>query len=271
MSNAMTMFREEMSHKMIPQFARVLPTHLPAERLARTIEGAISADPKLLEVNRNSLWKACMSAAVFGLEVDGRQSCIVRFGKSAQWIPMVSGLISLAYNSGFLLEGHVVREKDTFDYSHGLENKLIHKPAMRQGRGNENPIIAAYALARPLAGGPALFEVMEMEDIIAIRDRSSGYKAAKKWGKATPWETDFAQMARKTPVRQLANHLPWQVQKAVELETRHDSGQATWAEKPEDQDTIIIEGEIIEPEEESDAVKEARANAEKEGGKVHDV
>lgn len=270
MGNAMTMFRSEMNTKMLPQFARVLPAHLPAERLARTIEGAVSADPKLLEVNRNSLWKSCMSAAVFGLEVDGRQSCIVRFGKSAQWIPMVSGLISLAYNSGFLVEGHIVREKDAFDYAHGLENYLKHKPAMRQGRGQDNPIVAAYAVARPLKGGPAMFEVMELEDVLAIRDRSSGYKYAKKYGKLTPWETDFAQMARKTPIRQLANHLPWQVQKAIELETKHDMGKNTWADKDEG-GSIIIEGEVLEPETESSAVKEAKENALSEGGQVHDT
>lgn len=270
MSNAMVVFRQEMSQKMVPQFARVLPAHLPAERLARTIEGAVSADPKLLTVNRTSLWKSCMSAAVFGLEVDGRQSCIVRFKNSAQWIPMVSGLITLAYNSGFLLEGHIVREKDQFDYSHGLENMLIHKPTMRAGRGTDNPIIAAYALARPLVGGPAMFEVMELEDVLAIRDRSSGYKASKQYGFSSPWDTDFAPMARKTPIRQLANHLPWQVQKAVELEQRHDAGQNTWAEKPEGQDTIIIDGDVLEPEPEGDAAAEARANAAEEGGRVHE-
>ena len=77
-------------------------------------------------------------------------------------------------------------------------------------------------------------------------------------------------MARKTPIRQLANHLPWQVQKAIELETKHEAGATTWADK-DDEGAVVIEGEILEPETESDAGKEAKENAASEGGKVQGV
>ena len=83
---------------------------------------------------------------------------------------------------------------------------------------------------------------MELVDIIAIRDRSAGFKS----GKQSPWSTDFPAMARKTVVRSLANHLPWQVQKAAELEGRHDRGEATWATKANGDDAITIDGQATE-------------------------
>ena len=52
-------------------------------------------------------------------------------------------------------------------------------------------------------------------------------------------------MARKSAVRARANHLPWQVQKAEELEGRSDRGEVTWAEKNPDDGSVTIEGEII--------------------------
>jgi recombinational DNA repair protein RecT len=184
-----------------------------------------------------------MSAAVFGTEVDGRQSVILKFGKKAQWIPMVSGLITLAHNAGFMIDAHVVRQKDSIHVSLGDGATINHDPAMGQGRGNDNPVTAAYAMAWPIGHkADRIFEYLELPDIIARRDRSSSYRSSPN---TSPWTNDFPAMARKSAVRALANHLPWQVQKADVLEGRHDRGENTWAEKVPD-GSVNIEGEILD-------------------------
>lgn len=239
MANAMEIFRKELVSGAA-SLTDVLPLHLPAERLTRTIVGAVKADLKLLECERSSLWKAIMTAAVFGLEVDGRQSAIIRFGKKAQLIPMVSGLITLADNAGFVIDAQVVRQKDEFGFTLGADPTLTHIPAMGAGRGNDNPVTAAYAISWPKGHREdRVFDVLELPDIIARRDRSSSYR---KFPSSSPWTNDFPAMARKSAVRARANHLPWQVQKAEELEGRHDRGENTWAEKMPD-GAVNIDGE----------------------------
>ena len=260
MTNAMTIFRQEL-RRMQPEFGHVLPAHLSPERLTRTIESAVMADPKLLECDRASVWRACMSAAVFGLEVDGRQSCIVRYKSKAQLIPMVGGLVTLAFHSGFQVQGEIVRIKDQFEYEKGLAPKLIHKPARTDERGKDNPIVAAYATAR----GPhvlPMFEVYEMPEIIDVRNRSSGYQYAVKNGSPTPWVTDFPAMCRKTPIRGLCNHLPWQVQKPVELEGIFDRDGVVVNAVKDDAGTVTLAKDEYEVEPgDSAAVAEAKANA----------
>ena len=254
--SAMTVFRAELG-RMEPQFARVLPAHLSADRLTRTIESAVVNDPKLLETDRASLWRAAMSAATFGLEVDGRQSAITRYGKKSQWIAMVSGLVTLAHNGGYQIRGQVIRTLDEFEATE--EPPSIRHQRPRPGtasaalRGDDNAIVGAYAVARSLThpDAPPMIEVMDLVDIVRIRDNSSGYKAFKAGKiKDTPWNSDFAAMVRKTPIRSLANHLPWQIQKAVELETRHErDGVETFA-VPNDDGTITIDAddvEVLEP------------------------
>ena len=253
MANAMQLFRKELESNA-SALAEVLPAHLTPERLNRTIISTIKADPKLLECDRSSLFKSVMTAAVFGLEVDGRQSAIIRYGRKAQLLPMVSGLITLAHNAGFIIDAQVVRQKDEFDYRLGLDPMLHHQPALSGGRGNDNPVIAAYAISWPIGNRPdRVFDVLSLEDIIARRDKSSGWKAFQNNRiKETPWASDFAAMARKSAVRARANHLPWQVQKAEELEGRHDRGEYTHAEKMADGSVNIegepMNGEILEPE-----------------------
>lgn len=242
MANAMGIFRKELDAGAA-SLTEVLPLHLPVERLNRTIIGAVKADLKLLECERSSLLKAIMTAAVFGLEVDGRQSAIIRYGKKAQLIPMVSGLITLAHNAGFVIDAQVVRQKDMFDYSLGADPVLTHTPAMGAGRGNDNPVTAAYAISWPKGHREdRVFDVLELPDIIARRDQSSLYKSSPN---ISPWTNDFPAMARKSAVRARANHLPWQVQKAEELEGRHDRGENTWAEKVPD-GSVNIEGEVLD-------------------------
>lgn len=256
----MTIFRKELT-KMEPEFSRVLPAHLPTARLTRTIESAVMADNGLLQADRASVWRACMTAATFGLEVDGRQSCIVRFKNKAQLIPMVSGLVTLAFQAGFQVQGEVVRKKDRFEYAKGLTPTLVHIPARTHERGEDNPIVAAYATAR----GPSIlgmFEVYELPEIIAVRDRSSGYNYAMKKGYATPWTTDFPAMCRKTPIRGLCNHLPWQVQKTVELEGRFDREGVIVNAVKDDAGIVTLEAdEFEETDDDSPAVAEAKKNA----------
>ncbi len=248
MTQALTIFRKELE-KNSTDLADVLPTHLPVERLNRTVISCIKDNINLLNCDRNSLWKAVMTAAVFGLEVDSRQSVIIPYKNKAQLVVMVSGLISLAYNAGFMIDAQVVRQGDEFSYELGLDPWIKHRPVSGLGRGNDNPVTHSYAVSWPIGHrADRVFDVLDLPDIIARRDISAAWKSK---GMASLWGTDFPAMARKSAVKARANHLPWRVQRAVELEGRADRGENTWAEKMPD-GSINIEGEAVDKKEGSD-------------------
>jgi len=228
-SSAVAMFREVELPKMLPQFEAARPLGLPTEwitRFERCLMTTISNNPRLLDANRASLWNACMSAAVFGLEPDPalRQVALVPFKGHVQCIPMYPGYVKLAANAGWLIEAHSVRQADDFEYEFGTDQFLKHRPRMGAGTGTDNPVIGAYAFARRIdnPNGSKAIEVLSLEQIIEIRNKSAGYKYAASKGGDSPWITDFPAMARKSPIRSLAMHLPLEVQKMATLDLEQE-------------------------------------------------
>ena len=85
-----------------------------------------------------------------------------------------------------------------------------------------------YAVAK-LRDGSVSFVVMPTWEVNAIRDDSSGYKAAKEFGSESPWDTDYDRMGCKTAIRRLSKYLPASVEdnrlhRAVALDERADRG-----------------------------------------------
>lgn len=228
MTTNLPAFRQQMD-KMAVEFGRVLPPHLTSDRLYRTTLNAVQQAQKangknaLLEADRTSLLSAVMTSAVLGLEPDGvtGQGYLVPFKGKVQFIPGYKGLITLAFNSGFALEGHLVHENDMFSQQKGTDPKINHAPpSLGQDRGG---IIGAYATARS-NNVPAVSVVMDINDILKVRDRSAGYQSSKKFNYKSTWDTEFEGMARKTPIRRLGGNLPLNVQRAIALEQSFDEG-----------------------------------------------
>lgn len=215
--------------KMKPQFAMALPKHLTPDRLLRVAMTSIQNTPKLLECDRTSLFAAIMMCAQLGLEPDGvlGQAYLVPFAGKVQFIPGYKGLISLARNTGEVvsIQAHEVRERDEFDYAFGLNEVLTHKPA----RGQRGEITYFYAIAKFKDGGYH-WDVMSVEEVLAIRDKSSGWKSAvanaEKYKKpnTSPWQEHFAEMGKKTAIRRIAKYLPMSVQRAVAVEDNFEAG-----------------------------------------------
>jgi recombination protein RecT len=188
---------------MLGQFASVLPKHIPVERFGRTVLTAVQTNPDLLNVERRSLWNACMKAAQDGLLPDGRLGALVvykdkRRGPIAQWLPMIAGIRQKVRNSGEIAtwEVHTVHERDLFDYELGDEPRIVHRPV----RGNRGPIIAAYSVC-VLKSGERSREVMWVDEINEIRQRSRA-------GDSGPWMSDFGEMCKKTVAKRHAKVLP---------------------------------------------------------------
>jgi recombination protein RecT len=198
---AVAAFRLQLD-KQMPQFAAVLPKHIPPERFGRVLLTAVQTNPDLFNVEPRSLWNAAMRAAQDGLMPDGRLGALVVYkdkkrGPIAQWLPMISGIRQKVRNSGEVAtwEVHNVHEKDLFDYELGDAPRIVHRPV----RGDRGKIIASYSVA-VLRTGERSRELMWIDEIEDVR-KSSRYPDG-------PWVTWYGEMCKKTVARRHAKVLP---------------------------------------------------------------
>lgn len=193
------------------QFKAALPAHIPVERFMRVVLTAVQRNHELLDCDRRSLFNAAMIAAQDGLLPDGREGAMVvrksKTGKTANWQPMIAGLRKKARNSGEIStwDAHLVRAGDHFQFQLGDAPQVNHTYDLSKPRGD---VIGAYSVA-VMKDGSKSYEVMSIDEIRAIRDRSDAWKAFKAgYIKSTPWSTDEGEMARKTVARRHSKVLP---------------------------------------------------------------
>lgn len=195
--------------RMQSEFAKALPGHITADRFVRTAQTAIALTRNIDKVrNPQSLLASCTKAAADGLILDGREAAlVVDYNGDVQYRPMMRGLLKLAYNSGMMksISVQIVCENDEFEYVLGDDERITHKIDFKRPRGEP---YAVYAVAH-MNDGAVMREVMTVEQINKIRDRSDAYRAFKAGKiKSTPWSTDWEEMARKTVFRRLSKYLP---------------------------------------------------------------
>jgi recombination protein RecT len=212
-----------------------LPKHVDADRLLKVAMGALRKVPQLRECRLESLFDKIMGLASLGLEPNSPlgHAYLVPFNNKRQGtvecevIIGYKGFIDLAARAGTMLRSHVVYENDTWEFSLGLHETLVHIPA----RGNRGEMIAAYAIATGPTGLKT-FEWMWRDDIEKIRDKSLGSKP--DWVKKnSPWTTDFDAMARKSPIRRLSNQIQLSIEQrnAIELDQAEERQEleGSWA------------------------------------------
>ena len=247
----MDRFKQELAIRG-PMLKDLLPAHVKVEKFNAIVIAAVGANPELLECDRGSLLKACVQAAELGLSLNPTMAegdiLKVWNGKTkkndAQFRPRYMGLMKLARQSGEVLsiESRIVREGDMFDWEYGIEKKLRHKPS---GKGE---LTHAYCIWK-LKDGTVEFEVMDREQVMKIRNRSSA--KTKDGDVFGPWKTDEEEMWRKTVVRRASKYMPRSCEafeKAVAYDNLVEGGH----------DVDIQDGEVIDitsdaPEETYDA------------------
>lgn len=225
----------ELINRQRGEIARALPAHLNADRLARIATTVIRTTPKLMECTAESLLGALMLSAQTGLEPGPLgHAYFVPYGNECQWILGYRGLIELARRSGKLdtIEARVVHERDEFDFAYGLEETLVHRPAMD---GDPGPVVAAWGMAKFKDGGH-YFVVLSRADIDEHRKRSQTGRNNRG-----PWASDFDAMARKTVIRVMAPYLPLSAEQASALTYDETVNTAVQVDVSEPADTAWID------------------------------
>jgi recombination protein RecT len=220
----MDRFKQELAMRE-SHLRSLLPQSMTVDKFQGVVVAAVADNMDLLECDRGSLLKACLSAAELGLslnksmgEADILKVWDGRLKKNvAQFRPRYKGLMKLAMQSGEVLkiESRLVHANDVFEVEEGLDSRIIHK----HGLSNRGEMVGAYCVWK-LKNGETQFEVMNKEQILSIRERSS---AKTKDGTVVgPWKTDEAEMWRKTVVRRASKYMPLstEAQRAVAVDNQ---------------------------------------------------
>lgn len=234
--------------KMQPQLEMALPKHLDAKRMLRIAMTEVQRTPKLLDCEPRSLLGAVLTSAQLGLEpgVQGH-SYLVPFGRTVTLIVGYRGLLDLCRRSGQVgpVTAEVVRVGDIFEYEGGSSPSIKHIPGyLRQPPVERGDRVCVFACATLKDGGVQI-EVMSIQEVEAIRERSRAAKSG-------PWVTDWEEMAKKTVFRRLSKWLP----SSIELQRAVSLDEMAEREIPQQLDAELPEIEDVQPEPGSDIGEE---------------
>lgn len=175
----------------------------------------ISRNKQLQKATTESKLEAVMNVAQCGLSLNPvlKQAYLVPRSENVggQWVvkahlePSYQGLCKLVTDTGSAKQiySHIVYDEDLFECSLGTNPSVDHKPKFKS-----KDILLVYMVA-VLADGSNHVEVMTLEEIHEIRERSESYKAFKADKiKSCIWESDFGEMSRKTVIRRGVKYLP---------------------------------------------------------------
>jgi recombination protein RecT len=163
---------------------------------------------KIAVSNRQSVINAVTNVAAIGISLNPakKQAYLVpRDGKICLDISYI-GLMDLAMDTGSLrwAQAALVHANDSFVLN-GFDQPPAHNfNPFAKDRGD---VVGVYVVVKT-AHGEYLTTTMSVDEINAIRDRSSAWKAWVANKKSCPWVTDWGEMAKKTCVKRAYKFWP---------------------------------------------------------------
>jgi len=233
--------------------AQAAARHVSADRLARVVLNCVARTPALRNCTMLSIYRAAMMAAELGLDPGSAlgECYLMPYKDQCQLLVGFRGLITLARRSGEVetVQAWAVYEDDEFHVHLGTRPEIVHNPRF-DGDRDPSRITHVYAVAKLRNTETPMFDVMTRAEVELVRKRSRA-------GASGPWETDWAEMARKTVVRRLAKYLPMSVEMAKAVALESADGEA-YTPSMTDVEVDPETGEVIEAEPEANGKEAAR-------------
>ena len=204
----------DMIKALAPEIKRALPATISPERFTRLALSALNSSPQLRDCSPMSFITALLTAAALGLEVNsplGEAYLIPYKNKNQLMCTCVlgyKGLIALAFRNGQMqmIQAHVVRERDLFDFEYGLNPRLVHRPA-KGSLEERGEVIYVYAMYKLINGGYN-FEVVNKAEI----DHHAAKYSKAFSSQYSPWSIVWDDMAKKTCIKQVLKYAPISVE-----------------------------------------------------------
>lgn len=230
-----------------PSMSAVAASIVTPERLIKIVLGVAQRTPLLLECTAASIVRSVMQGAELGcipgsaLQLAHLMPFKQKDGSyEAQLVLSAQGLADLMYRSGLVswVTAEPVYKGDKFEYELGIEPKLKHTPCDESVDSAD--ITHVYMVAR-MKDGSTVFRVMGRKAVDRIMQRSPSVKG----GGFSPWTSDYAEMAKKTVLKNGSKYMPKSIEvaRAVALDNAQETGDWSGVEF-ELPDSNIIEGEV---------------------------
>lgn len=198
MSNLQALQTQIMSQSAQKQFSMALPSHIKPAQFQRVAWTAIQNVYQIDQCSPKSVMNALIKSAQDGLLPDGSEAAIVKYKTSAQYMPMVRGVIKKMLNSGMIsdVNAHIIYQNDDFDAKmiNGIWD-IRHTPKLFGERGD---VIGCYAVAL-YKDGAIHVEVMTKADIDKRKAKAKSQNVWNEW---------YEEMAKKTVIHALAKRVP---------------------------------------------------------------
>lgn len=151
--------------------------------------------------DQDSFKRAIINVAAIGLSLSpvSKLAYLVPRGKKICLDISCRGYIQLAVDIGSVkwVKSELVKELDVFEYQ-GMGKEPLHRFNPFKERG---PTLGAYCVAKT-HDEEFIVEMMSIEEIYSIRDRSEAWKSYEKdKSKRNPWVTDESEMIKKTVIK----------------------------------------------------------------------
>ena len=213
------------------------------EAIARGAMTVINGSEALQRCTKFSIITAIVEAAQAGLSLDLNlgQAYMVPFGNQAKLIYGYRGMTELARRSGLVdnIIGELRYSKDKWKIRLGSNRSLEHEPAdLPVSKRGE--VLGVYATA-DFVSGYRDFEYMDIEQVDKIEA-----SVRKRNGKGGVWETNQADMRRKSAVRKLCKRMP---QSPAFMPLVRAAIQDEYREAGADKRTILDQPEFLEVKE----------------------
>lgn len=195
--------KEKFRAQLMERLPDLLPAHTTPERFMAVTLQAIAKNPDLYDCEPTSILMSALEVAQVGLEptgsIGGASLVPIREKNGllkAQVIFDYRGLQHLIrQGGGGEVKAVVVYKQDEFAVYEGTNPRIEHIPSYESFDPEDITFVYAYPIRTPTK-----FEVMSKAQIDAIR-------ALSRLRNGVPWTQHYAQMARKTVIRRLANYL----------------------------------------------------------------
>lgn len=220
---ALDHFKADLNHSSKHFAAALKADKEEMVRFMAEVFQAVRANPKLLEVNRNTLLLAIGEAAALGLSVNPNlgECYIIPRNRSykgangweksyeANFQIGYKGLVKLAYRSNLIdrMYADVVYRGEHYVRRGGTDPMIDHIPDDTDGKrtGDADDIVAAYAVVWLKGSSAPLFRAVSRSELERTA-RSSGDPRDDK--PSDVWQKHAEAMARKTALIRISSMLP---------------------------------------------------------------
>lgn len=208
--------------------------------------------------NRQSVINAVTNVAAIGISLNParKQAYLVPRDKKVCLDISYIGLVDLATQSGSIVwaKSELVYQNDSFQMG---EPGSLPKHQFNPFAKDRGEVIGAYVVVKT-PSGEYLCDAMSIDDINAIRDRSSAWKAWVKDKRSCPWVTDPGEMAKKTVIKrasklwpknerlnQAIHHLNVELDEGIEFNSQARSSGTEVATKALEERKAKVHGELV--------------------------